>query len=126
MVPVECGERFYTFNCKHSVYSLVFSPDNRLFYELQDEEDALSPVKTRFTRYQLIWRKKSYFSRKKKKNPGIFAENIDDPLRFMDDHKLVFCTPLNKFCQITQKSWLWYYYEVPQSRLPIHSLPRKC
>ena len=68
----------------------------------------------------------THFSRKKKKKPGIFAENIDDPQRFMDDHKMVFCTPLNKFCQITRKSWLWYYYEVPQSRLPIHSLPRKC
>ena len=31
----------------------------------------------------------------------------------MDDHKKVFCTPLNKFCQITRKSWLWYYYQVP-------------
>ena len=54
-----------------------------------------------------------FFLRKKKKKPGIFAENIDDPQRFMDDHKKVFCTPLNKFCQITRKSWLWYYYQVP-------------
>ena len=69
MVPVECGERFYTFNCKHSVYSLVFSPDNRLFYELQDEEDALSPVKTRFTRYQLIWNKIFIFFKEKEEEP---------------------------------------------------------
>ena len=60
--------------------------------------------------FQLI---SDFFSRKKKKKPGIFAENIDDPQRFMDDHKKVFCTPLNKFCQITRKSWLWYYYQVP-------------
>ena len=107
----------------------LISSDNPLFYELQDEEEALSPVKTRFTKYQLFCN--TYFRlfspRKKKKKPGIFAENIDDPQRFMDDHKKVFCTPLNKFCQITRKSWLWYYYQVPAFlRLRLHCCPRKC
>ena len=32
----------------------LISSDNPLFYELQDEEEALSPVKTRFTKYQLF------------------------------------------------------------------------
>ena len=39
----------------------------------------------------------------------------------MDDHKKVFCTPLNKFCQITRKSWLWYYYQVPALLFPVQT-----
>ena len=139
VVPVECGERFdqllpiwlQTLDTNRSPPKYMLP----CFLSLQTTHFSMNS-KTRRMPYHLsklvlhginrFGTKVSSHSRKKKKKPGIFAENIDDPQRFMDDHKMVFCTPLNKFCQITRKSWLWYYYEVPQSRHQTHSLPRKC
>ena len=60
----------------------LISLDNPLFYELQDEEEALSPVKTRFTKYQLFCN--TYF---KLFSPGKRRRSLEFLLKTLTTHK---------------------------------------
>ena len=60
----------------------LISSDNPLFYELQDEEEALSPVKTRFTKYQLFCN--TYF---RLFSPGKRRRGLEFLLKTLTIHK---------------------------------------
>ena len=71
-----------TINMNDCNSTYLISSDNPLFYELQDEEEAVSPVKTRFTKYQLFCN--TYF---KLFSPGKRRRSLEFLLKTLTTHK---------------------------------------
>ena len=106
----------------------LISSDNPLFYELQDEEEALSPVKTRFTKYQLFCN--TYF---KLFSPGKRRRSQEFLLKTLTTHKGSWTTTRRcsarrstNFARSPEKVGSGITIRCQLFLLRLHCCPRKC